>query len=531
MPKQLDANFSEVLLLPPSVEEWIAPQSPARMVRAFVEEFLKEEAKQKESERKEAERKKAECEEREPEETRAHEQVAEKAEEEKPERKDGRPTYARALLLRVWLYGYARGIRSSRKLEQACREQVEFIWLSGNLQPDHNTLWRFWQKHRESLGDLFRHSVKVAARLNMVGFVLQAVDGTKIQAACSGRRKWDEASLRKLLAKLDEVLEEKEQQIETSADQEEGTGLPEELKGMDAATLREKVAEALQMVESGESRHVHPLEPEARRMQCDGRNRFGYNAQAVVDAQAQVIVAAEVTSEENDTRQLCPMLEKAHSVTGRRAVSTVADGGYGTGEQLEAAHEKGFEVLSPINSDKATDESGQPKPYHTSQFRHDAETNEMICPQGQRLRFVRERIRRGVPVQEYRGTAGVCRACPAFNVCTRDIRGRVVQRWPWTPHLETHREKMSGAVNRAVYQLRSEIVEPVFGWIKEAWSFRRWSFRGLEKVKAQWLLICTAANLRALTRQRNKSTPLIRVPASAASIATASNTPAVPATA
>lgn len=507
MPKQLDANFSEVLLLPPSVEDWIAPNSPARMVRAFVAEFLEEEAERKEAERVEAEGEEAEV----------------KAQ---VERKDGRPTYARALLLRVWLYGYARGIRSSRKLEQACREQVEFIWLSGNLQPDHNTLWRFWQKHRESLGDLFRHSVKVAARLNMVGFVLQAVDGTKIQAACSGRRKWDEASLRKLLAKLDEVLEEKEKQIEASADQEEDTGLPEELKGMDAATLREKVAEALQMVESGQSRHVHPLEPEARRMQCDGRNRFGYNAQAVVDAQAQVIVAADVTSEENDTRQLCPMLEEAQSVTGRKPVATVADGGYGTGEQLEAAHDKGFEVLAPINSDKATDESGRLKPYHTSQFRHDAETNEVICPQGQRLRFVCERTRRGVPVQEYRGTAGVCRACPAFKVCTKDIRGRVVQRWPWTPHLEKHREKMSEAVNRGVYQLRSKIVEPVFGWIKEAWRFRRWSFRGLKKVKAQWLLICTAANLRAFTRQRSKRTPLIRIPASIASSVASAAAPA-----
>jgi hypothetical protein len=101
-------------------------------------------------------------------------------------------------------------------------------------------------------------------------------------------------------------------------------------------------------------------------------------------------------------------------------------------------------------------------------------------------------------VENYRARAGICRACPAFGVCTSDIRGRMVQRWPWSEQVEEHRRKMADPLHRAIYGLRSEIIEPVFGSVKGAWGFRRWSFRGLDKVQAQWEMICTATNLRAL---------------------------------
>jgi transposase len=463
MPHELEANFEEIFLLPPAVEDWIAQDSPARFIREFV-------AGLKESEF-----------------------TLRRPKEAVPE---GRPSYSVRLLLRVWLYGYLRRIRSTRKLEAACREQVEFIWLSGNLQPDHNTLWRFWQSHRATVRQLYKRTVKVACELQLVGLVLQAIDGTKIQAACSARRGWDQAALVKVLAKLEEQITQQEQAVAAAGEgSEPGPQLPPELTS--AQVLREKVAAALRVVAAGETRFCSPHELEARRMPCDGRKPFGYNAQAVVDDQEQIIVAAEVVAAETDTEQLLPMLRRAEENTGAKAAQNLADGGYCTGPQITAAQEAGYEVLSPVPGEPKTPEE---KPYQASRFTYDATTNEMICPQGQRLAWRRERPRPSGLSQEYRGAGATCRACPAFGTCTRDRHGRTVERWPWAEILGAHRTKMAQPAAQATYPLRSQIVEPVFGWIKAAWSFRRWTFRGLEKVRAQWQMICAVSNLRVLCR-------------------------------
>lgn len=161
MPHLLEADFDQIHLLPPSLEDWIGPEHPARFIREFVSNLKLKKLK-------------------------FAQPVASS---------EGRPAYAPELMLRLWLYGYFEKVRSHRKLEKACREQIGFIWLCGNMAPDHNSLWRFWQANKKPLREVFRQSVEVAMRLKLVGMVLQAVDGTKIQAACSGRGGWDEAGL------------------------------------------------------------------------------------------------------------------------------------------------------------------------------------------------------------------------------------------------------------------------------------------------------------------------------------------------
>jgi len=463
MPRVLDANFDEILLLPPSVEDWIPAESPARFIREFVAGL---DAKEFELRR-------------------ASEDVAE-----------GRPSFSYALLWRVWLYGYLCRIRSTRKLEAACRERVDFIWLSGNLQPDHNTLWRFWQEHRKVLRVLFKQTVKVACELNLVGLVLQAIDGTKIQAACHGRRGWDEAGLKQALARLDAEIAGHEKAIAREGEQETTPAtLPPELAN--AQQLRAKVAAALAIVQSGETRHCHPQETDPRRMKGDGGNRFNYNAQAAVDGQERVITAAEVVTAENDLNELNPMLEQAEDNTGAKARENLVDGGYCSGVQIMRAQAAGYEVLSPVPADPKDAEDA---PYHTSRFQYDAATDTVICPQGKPLQFRRERQRNGAVAREYRGTAAVCRACPAFNICTKDRHGRTIERWPWTPAMAEHRAKMATPEAAETYSKRGQIIETVFGWMKEAWGFRRWTWRGLEKVKAQWQLLCATSNLRVLYR-------------------------------
>jgi hypothetical protein len=400
------------------------------------------------------------------------------------------------LLLKVWLYGYFKKLRSTRLLESGCRNDVGLIWLCGTRAPDHHTLWRFFATHKKALRALFVQSVRVALRLDLVGLALQAIDGTKIQALCSGRQLFDEKCNRQLLAALDRAIAEQEAALEAAerdAAPPLAADLPAPLRA--AQALREQVAAALDEMEQHELKHCHPQEPQARRMGCDGRNRFGYNAQAVVDAQAQVIVAAEVVAQENDYGLLVPMVSAARENTGT-AVPSVADGGYANSEQFAAAEEQSYEVITPVPGSSARGEGG---PFHASRFVHDAALDVVRCPQGREIPFLRLRERRGVSARIYR-SARVCAGCPVRAQCTRDRHGRSIEIGPHHQALRRHRARLRAASAQAQLRQRGRIVEPVFAQIKHNGGFRRWSLRGLEAVRAQWAVLCTTWNLQVIYR-------------------------------
>jgi len=234
-----------------------------------------------------------------------------------PVSNEGRPAYAPGLLLKIWLYGYHQRVRSTRRLEVACRDQLPLMWLTGMIVPDHNSLWRFWRDNKKALRQLFQQSVRLAVAAGLVGLVLQAVDGTKIQAAAAAQGGWSKEKMKQLLTALDGELDEVERQLEQEG-QAETTAcrLPESLA--DRQALRATIQAGLSQLEQDGGAHYHPKEPEARRMKCQGRHPFAYNAQAVVDQSHGVVVAAEVTSEQDDSHQLVGMVEQAQQ-NNRRA--------------------------------------------------------------------------------------------------------------------------------------------------------------------------------------------------------------------
>jgi hypothetical protein len=126
-----------------------------------------------------------------------------------------------SLLLKIWLYGYYHRIRSTRKLEVACREALLLLWLTGLVQPDHNSLWCFWRDNKKALRAIFKQTVQVAARTGAVGFVLQSLDGTNIQAVASAPAAWSKEYMEKVLSQLDVALDDLELKVvEANADVE-----------------------------------------------------------------------------------------------------------------------------------------------------------------------------------------------------------------------------------------------------------------------------------------------------------------------
>lgn len=459
MRQVLRANFDEVMLLPPSLEEWLGAKHPARFIREFVEQI---------------------------------DLVAEGFEI--PTTEEGGICFAPELLLSVWLYGYLRRIRSLRGLEQACGSDLAFMYLSGMHRPDHNALWRFWKANKKVLKALFKKTVQVALKLELVELVVQAIDGTKIMASCSKHGRFDAAHLRRLERKLEESIQALEHQIEQSGQQASvaGSQLQEDLA--DRQHLQSQVKAALASLEQKGSNYVHPKELEARRMKTDGTKRFGYNAQISVDAKAQIVTAAEVTNEQNDAQQLLPMIEAAQANTQAATECTLADKGYSSAAQLWAVQQQGHEVIAPLMESV---QNSQSKPYHCSAFSYDKEADVVICPQGKRLLFHHSRKRCGQWIRIFRNAAA-CANCPVRSLCTRDRRGRAIDVSQFNEALAIQRQKMARSENQQRLKERARIVEPVFAAIKAHWHFRRWTVRGLENVRSQWTLLCTVWNLRKI---------------------------------
>jgi transposase len=476
----IDANHKQLLLLPPDLDEWVSPDDPARFIKVFVESLDLNQLHLT--------------------------QVTAGA---------GRPAYANALLLKVWLYGRMHKMRSSRDLERGCHRDLGLIWLTGMKRPDHNTLWRFGKANEPALQELLKCVVTVATQGGLVGFVLHALDGTKIKADVAPGRACSQTIITKVLANLDRIVAELGAPEETSPGEEEYR-LPEQLT--DPAHLSRLVRTLLQAEKKGErvtlepgltkaaltetltelAAHeeglVDPVDPEARIMKCDDKKQLGYNAEVVVDAQHGLIVAAKVTQENNDQRQLGPMIQAVTETTGQCAETTVADGGYVSGSQLARAEELGATVL--VHDQAVT--RGQTGPYHQSAFRYDAAEDCYVCPRGQKLPLIRSRLNRdGVS----RDREYVCqqRDCPVRDECSsRRNRKRTIRRSAFAEELERNRARIQQPENRALLKRRKTLVEPVFGQIKHNQGYRRWRVRGLANVCAEWSLIAVVYNLKKM---------------------------------
>lgn len=411
----------------------------------------------------------------------------------------GAPGYHPRALLSVWIYGFMTGVRSSRKLEGACRDQIPYLWLTGWQHPDHNTLWRFYRTHRLAMRKLLKQTVRTSVKMGLVDLALQAVDGTKIAANAAKDRTHDRAGLEKVLERTEAAILELEAQNEGGGD-EDVVRLPGELTQKEA--LRKQVREAMDQLEDGRER-INLTDEDAVLMKGRQGIVVGYNAQAMAspldadktEVSGFLITAADVTDDPDDHSQLMPMIEKALEMTGERAQLTAADGGYHSGANLEQCEQHKVRVVMP-ESQSLTN------PYHKDNFSYDPQTDSFMCPQAHSLEFrgIKHRSDR-FSTRVYRANAQVCRVCPAFGICTQDSRqGRAVETGPHENILRRHRAWMATEEAKAAYKQRKQLVEPVFGVVKEQQGARRFLLRGLGNVRSEWALLATAFNLRTLCR-------------------------------
>jgi transposase len=407
--------------------------------------------------------------------------------------KDGRgqAAYAPEMMVRLLLYGYARGVYSSRKIQTRTFEDVAFRYLSGDQHPDHATIAEFRKRHLEALSGLFTQALLLCSEAGLVKLGHVSIDGTKIKANASKHKAMSYKHMNETEARLKQEIDallataektDAEEDAQYGKDRH-GDELPAELQrresrlqkiGEAKAALEQEAkekasqqrAEAEQKLAEREEeerrtgkkkggRKPEPADPDKARpddtaqrnftdpesrIMPDGANKGsfvqGYNAQIAVDSASQVIVAAEVTQETNDKKQLLPMIALIAANLEQKPEKVSADTGYFSEANVTDESVKDVDLYVATGRDKHSDV---------------AETSNDPPPPG---------------------------ASPK----------------------EAMREKLRTEAGRTVYKMRKAIVEPVFGQIKEQRGFRRFSLRGKENVSREWKLVCAVSNLLKLFR-------------------------------
>ena len=387
----------------------------------------------------------------------------------------GQPPFDPRMMTALLLHGYASSVYSSRRIAKAAVERADFMMIVAGDPPDFRTVAEFRKRHLKALAGLFVQVLKLAEKAGLVKLGHVALDGTKIKANASKHKamSYDRMQRREaeLVAEVDRWLNAAEA---ADADEdrqygaERGDEMPawvadkekrlERIRAAKAAleaeakaaaeeeTRRQAAAEAKRLAEGRKKNGRTPAPPEpqpdgkAQRNFTDPDSRIlltkdgyiqGYNAQAAVDAAAQIIVAHDLTPNMSDQDQLVTLIDAIKNNLGRQPKEASADAGYCSEANLAALATRRISAYLA-----------------TGRAKHPAQAK-------------------------------------------RNITG---------PLTQTMRQKLKRAGRRSRYRLRKQIVEPVFGQIKQARGFRQFLLRGIENVKAEWALLCVAHNLTKLAR-------------------------------
>lgn len=409
----------------------------------------------------------------------------------------GQPPFDVTMMVTLVVYSYSVGVVSSRKIAAACERNMAFRAIVGHDQPDFRTISDFRKHHREAFRPLFIEVLRLAGELGMVRLGNLATDGTKMKANASRHKAMSYGYMEKEIKRLEQEIEQLLKQAEeTDAEQDAALGsrrgdeLPEELARREERLKRIQQARARLRAEAearaaeeqrlrdeaqaereaeGQRRRGKPpapvdptpaekaqtnfTDPEAKIMKQSNKGfDYSYNSQAVVDDAHQLIVAAEVTPAANDKQQAVPM--------GRAALANLAAAG----------------IARPVDSEQRP----IPIPNTADNGYFSEEAVSELEAEGFDPHIATGR-------QKHHTAESPAAEADLTQATTLSVKERMAQ-------------KLRSATGKQIYAARKAIVEPVFGQIKQARGLRQYLLRGIEKVAAEWQLICLTHNLLKIWR-------------------------------
>jgi transposase len=467
---------SQTLLLPEAIDDYVGSDNPVRFIDAFVDGLDLAAA--------------------------SFSGVEPKA--------TGRPSYAPADLLKLYIYGYLNRVRSSRRLEAETHRNIEVIWLLRHLKPDFKTIADFRRDNRNAFRHVFRQFVLLCRQLDLFGRELLAVDGTRIKAVNNKDRNFTRASLTQFIKAADAKLEDYLCRLDKGDASESGTGgsrvknLVEKIAAMRERRARHKDILA-ELDQTGENQ-ISLTDPDSRAMAAHTHVAVGYNVQIAVDAKHKLIVEQQVTNQVVDMGLLAQTAEPAKEVLGVERIAVVADRGYFKIEDVEACEKAGIEPYVPRPQRGPSVRAGL---FRKDEFRYDPTSDSFLCPAGQRLHPYSFSLMRGLKKINYCNRQA-CRDCTIRTQCTGN-QFRYVSRLENEAVLDRMQARI--AQRPDILDQRREIVEHPFGTIKQWMNQGAFLMRGLEKVRAEFSLTALAYNLRRVVNIVGLSKLIAALPA------------------
>ena len=406
----------------------------------------------------------------------------------------GRPSYHPSVLLKLYIYGYLNRVQSSRRLEREAGRNVEVMWLTGRLAPDHKTIADF----RKDNGTAIR---KVCARFvalcRMIGLLTQAsvaIDGSKFKAVNNRDKNFTRAKMDRRMAQIEESVARYLQQLDTADRQE-----PSEALKTKTSHLKEKIAKLKEQMHGLEVLRVQMLatpdqqisltDPDSRSMATSGRGSgvVGYNVQVAVDTANHLIITHEVTNVGTDRSQLSAVAKQAKATLEVESLDAVADRGYFSSEQILACEKAGITVTLPKPMTSHSKAEGR---FGKQDFRYLVAEDVYICPAGERLTYSFTTRENGLVL--YRYSTHACQSCAIKNSCTTGKERRIT-RWQHEHILEAVQRRLDERPEKM--RQRRETVEHPFGTIKARMGATHFLMKTLPRVAAEMALHVLAYNM------------------------------------
>ncbi len=454
------ADRGQSTLFPECLEDWIGEDNPVRVIDVFVDELALDEV--------------GFCG-VEPEVT-------------------GRPSYHPSVLLKLYIYGYLNRVQSSRRLEREAGRNVEVMWLTGRLAPDHKTIADFRKDNGRAIRQVCARFVALCRTLGLLTQASVAIDGSKFKAVNNRDKNFTRAKMERRMAQIEESVARYLQQLD-SADRQE----PSEALKTKTSRLKEKIEKLKEQMQRLEILKVTMLatpdqqisltDPDARSMATSGRGSgvVGYNVQVAVDTTHHLIITHEVTNVGTDRSQLSPVAKGAKATLEVESLDAVADRGYFSSAEILACEEAGITITLPKPMTSNSKAEGR---FGKQDFRYLAEEDVYMCPAGEKLAYHYTVEEKGLVLRRYWTNA--CQDCAIKNACTTGKERRIT-RWEHERVLEAVQRRLDEHPEKM--RLRRETVEHPFGTIKARMGATHFLMKTLPRVATEMALHVLAYNL------------------------------------
>lgn len=409
----------------------------------------------------------------------------------------GANSYWPKAMLKLLVYGYSYGIRSSRKLERACYHNLSFIWLIEGIKPDYRTIARFRIDNKQTLKNVLKQSVHMCLKLDLIEGNTLFIDGTKIKANAALGNTWTQKDCQEYMEKISKNIEKILNECDCVDNNEVESGslvkLKEELQDQEA--LRATIKKITTDLQKNEKTYINTTDSDSIKSKSDRGVKMYHNCQITVDEKNGLIVNADVIGKDNDANQLSVQTKQAQEILGKPPKTICADSGYHSLNDLEKL-DSSITVIVPAQSQITKERTPKKtKSFPKEHFRYDNKQDCYLCPENKRLQRTDLTIPDRPNAIVYKALGKECKRCKHFGACTTSNIGRKIIRQKNEALMQQLAKTYLSDVGQKIYKLRKQKVELPFAHFKQNMNMRQLLLRGVEKVNAELNLSAIGYNL------------------------------------